>query len=98
MKTLLFEDTHIYVDKTTGDYYKYDGEKLVKIGGSPKIGDRGNSELQDAEELHRPSLWRKSPSQARRHADPGRCFHRHRREELPQALRRCRRPEFHSGR
>ena len=35
---------HIYVDDSTGDYYYYDGEKLVLMGRKPQIGDRGNQE------------------------------------------------------
>lgn len=46
-------DVHIYVDEATGDYFYYDGNQLVKLGGKPKIGDRGNKALQDAEEEER---------------------------------------------
>lgn len=46
-------DLHIYMDDLTGDYYYFDGEKLVKLGGKPQIGSRGNEDIQKAEEEQR---------------------------------------------
>lgn len=46
-------DVHIYMDDKTGNYYYFDGEKLVLMGSKPSIGDRGNQEFQDEEEQER---------------------------------------------
>lgn len=53
---ILFEDVndvHIYMDDETGNYYYYDGSKLVLMGRKPQIGDRGSKEFQDKEEEER---------------------------------------------
>ena len=56
-KNILLEaddtDIHIYVDDETGDYYYYDGEKLVLMGHKPQIGDKGTKDFQDEEERER---------------------------------------------
>ena len=46
-------DIHIYIDDETGDYYYFDGEKLVLMGHKPQIGDRGIKGFQDEEEKER---------------------------------------------
>ena len=46
-------DVHIYMDDKTGNYYYFDGEKLVLMGSKPSIGDKGNQEFQDEEEEER---------------------------------------------
>lgn len=47
------EDFHIYVDEITGSYYYFDGTSLIKLGDKPRVGDKGNQDIQNAEEEKR---------------------------------------------
>ena len=46
-------DVYIYVDDETGDQYYFDGEKLVKMGGKPEIGDKGDEDIRKSEDEER---------------------------------------------
>lgn len=64
-------DVHIYMDDKTGNYYYFDGEKLVLMGSKPSIGDRGNQELQDEEEKERQEQAAKEKAEEAEENNPG---------------------------
>lgn len=69
---ILFEevkDVHIYMDDRTGNYYYYDGSKLVLMGTKPQIGDKGNQELQDKEEEERKQQIEKEKEEEKQNGD-----------------------------
>lgn len=62
------DDIHIYVDDNTGDYYYFDGEHLIKLGGKPEVGSKGNKDIQDEEDKKRDAQIQKEKEE--RENDP----------------------------